>query len=201
MRLVVFFGVALMALSGPAAGYDADSQAVIDRFKPGKLVPIADVGVLMMGAERWCYNQQGSECAWSDIYLWVEGDRVGYELSNPWSEGVDISFVDEAEFRDGRYICETGFDWLPSVRAFVRGDGMAIEGRDLAALKAEIATMADIGGAGDCFDYLYRGHDAEAQTVTLLQRQFVGGVHEPVNDAEVTLHFDKAKADGLGWYL
>jgi hypothetical protein len=191
---------ALLALSGPAMAYDAASQAVIDRFKPGKLVPIGEVGALMMGSERWCYAQQESECGWSDIYLGIEGDAVRYELSNPWSDAIDISFVAEGVFREDRYICETGFDWVPSVRAFDRADGQAIEGRDLEALRQEITAHIDTSLDSDCFDYLYEAHDAEAQTISLTQRQFVGGVHRPERDVAVTLHFDKANADDLGWY-
>lgn len=203
-RLVpgLFAGLLLSALGlVPVLAYDAASQALVDRFKPGKLVPIADVGALMLGAERWCYNQRDNECAWSDIYLSVSDDVVRYELSNPWSETVDISFVAEGEFRSGRYICETGYDWISSVRAYIRNDGMAIEGRELEALKQEIADYVDIGNQSDCFDYLYAGHDAGAQTISLTQRHFVGGVHDPANDAGVTLHFDKATAEDLGWYL
>lgn len=197
------FAIALAALvtcSGTALAYDAASQDVIDRFKPGKLVPIEAVGSLMLGAERWCYDQRGEECGWSDIYLEIDGDMVRYELSNPWSAAIDISFVAEGVFRDGRYICDTGFDWVPSVRAYERPDGQAIEGRELDALKQEIAAHIDTSQAGDCFDYLYGGHDEEAQTIILTQRQYVDGTHQPARDAEVTLHFDKAKADNLGWY-
>lgn len=191
---------ALLTLSGTAMAYDAASQAVIDRFKPGKLVPISDVGALMMGAERWCYDQRENECGWSDIYLGIEGEVVRYELSNPWNEAIDISFVAEGVFRDDRYICNTGFDWVPSVRAYGRPDGQAIEGRELDALKQEITVQIDTSQSKDCFDYLYEGHDAEAQTISLTQRQFMDGTHRPERDAIVTLHFDKANADNLGWY-
>lgn len=200
MRRFAIALATLAALSGAALAYDAASQAVIDRFKPGKLVPIETVGALMLGAERWCYEQKGNECGWSDIYLGIDGDRVRYELSNPWSAAVDISFIAEGIFRDGRYICDTGFDWVPSVRAYERPDGQAIEGRELDALKQEIAAHIDTSQSKDCFDYLYEGHDAEAQTISLTQRQYVDDAHQPARDAEVTLHFDKANADDLGWY-
>src|SRR5690606_12977794 len=128
------------------------SQAIIDRFKPGKRLPLAELASLMLGAERWCYNQQDGECAWSDIYLWADESGAGYELSNPWSEAVDISLVDRGVFRDDRYFCEAGFDWIASVRAYSREDGLAIEGRDLHRLREDIAAMMQIEGADDCFD-------------------------------------------------
>ncbi len=198
-RIIALFA-ATLSLVAPGLAYDAGSQALVDRFKVGKLVRPADLATLMMGAERWCYNQQGYDCGWSDIYLSADADGASYELTNPWSESIDISFVDRGEFRNERYFCEMGMDWVPSLRAFGRADGLAIEGRDLAALRDEIAVLVQAEDSSDCFDYIYRGHDAAEQTITLLQRQFVGGVHAQDRDATVTLHFDKLKADNLGWY-
>ena len=50
------------------------------------------------------------------------------------------------------------------------------------------------------FDYLLKGSDAEAETITLLQRQFTDGVTDPINDVTVTLHFNAADAAALSWY-
>lgn len=200
MRRVAIILAALVAGTVPAMAYDADSQAVIERFKPGKLVRPADLATLMMGAERWCYEQQGDECGWSDIYLSADETGVSYELTNAWNDSVVISLVDRATFRDERYLCELGLDWVPSLRAFSSADGTTIEGRDLAALRDEIAPLVEADQSADCFDYIYREHDADAQTVTLLQRQFVGGVHAEDMDATVTLHFAHDTARRLGWY-
>lgn len=192
----------VLALCGalPSLGQDAQSQAVIDRTKAGKLMAISDVAVLMMGAERWCYNQQEGNCAWSDIYLSVDADGASYEISNPWSEETDISFVDQAAFREDRYICEIGFDWVPSVRAYERDDGNAIEGRALATLKAEIYSQVTLEDNDDCFDYHFQGQDKAARTVTLSQRHYIDGATDPTNDSVVTLHFDAESAAALGWY-
>lgn len=200
MRRLALLLVLVMGSAVPGLGQDAQSQAVIDKTKAGKLIPISDVAVLMMGAERWCYNQQESNCAWSDIYLAVDASGASYEISNPWSEETDISFVDVAEFREDRYICETGFDWVPSVRAYERDDGNAIEGRALAALKAEIYGQIAPADSDDCFDYQYQGQDKAAETVTLSQRHYVDGATDPSNNSVVTLHFNKETADALGWY-
>lgn len=198
MRRLALLATLALTATLPAAAMDADSQAVVERLKVGKGLHIEDVGTLMMGAERWCYHESDGACAWSDIYLEVTPDGARYEIGNAWDSDTDIVSVDQGEFRDGRYICESGYDWVPTVRAFSRADGAPLSGRDLDALRQEIYSMA--GERGDCFDYVYRGRDAQADTVTLLQRQYSGGVHDPARDAEVTLHFDKASADALTWY-
>lgn len=200
MRSVAIILAALLAGTAPGMAYDEASQAVIERFKPGKLVPPAELVTLMMGAERWCYEKQGDECGWSDIYLSADETGASYELTNAWNETVIISMVDRGEFRDERYFCEMGLDWVPSLRAFSSADGVTIEGRELAALRDEIAPLVEADQSADCFDYIYRGHNADAQTVTLLQRQFVGGAHAEDMDAIVTLHFDPDTARSLGWY-
>ena len=200
MRLLALSFMLLVGTALPGLGQDTQSQAVLDRMKAGKLMPISDVAVLMMASERWCYRQQENNCAWSDIYLSVDEAGASYEISNPWSEEIDISFVDQGVFRDGRYICETGQDWVPTVRAYARDSGNAIEGRELAALKQEISSQVSVEDDDDCFDYLYQHRDKAAETVTLLQRQYVDGVTDPANDALVTLYFNKDAALALGWY-
>ena len=200
MRLPVATLILLLAGAAPGLAFDADSQAVLDRLKTGKLVQIDDVAVLMRGSERWCYAEQEGNCSWSDIYLSVEGTEAKYEISNPWSEDIDISFVDHGELRDERYICEVGFDWIPSVRAYDRESGDAIEGRRLEELRQEIYSTIDTSLNSDCFDYRYLGADAETEIVTLLQRQYVDGETDPTNDVEVKLYFDPDAAEALGWY-
>ena len=200
MRLAALLIALCAGLTGPAAAQDAGSQAVIDRMKAGKLIPISAVAVLMMGSERWCYRLQEGNCAWSDIYLSTSAKGATYEISNPWSEDVDISFIDEGVFKDDRYICETGLNWVPTVRAYGRESGTAIEGRELAALKEEIYGVVTVEDDDDCFDYLFQHQDKAAETVTLLQRQYVDGQTDPANDALVTLYFNKEAADALGWY-
>jgi hypothetical protein len=195
------FSLALL-LGGTTSGhaFEADTEAVLDGLKVGKLVPISDVATLMMGSERWCYAEMEGECSWSDIYLSIEGTAARYEISNPWSEDVDISFVDNGELRDNRYICEIGFDWIPSVRAYSREDGNAIEGRALEELRQEIRETVNTADNSDCFDYVYRGADPETEVVTLLQRQYANGVTDPANDVVVTVHFNAETAEALGWY-
>lgn len=197
----VAYSLALMLVGTLCAqGFESGVQTVLDRQKIGKMVHIDDAATLMMGANRWCYNERNGECGWSDIYLKVEDDRATYEISNPWSELIDISFVDHGQLREDRYICETGFDWVPSVRAYDRETGNAIEGRPLEELRQEIYEHVSPETGSDCFDYVYRGADADAETVTLLQRQYADGVTDPANDAVVTLYFNKDAAEALGWY-
>ena len=200
MRRLAILLVLLCGSVMPGLAQDAQSQALIDHMKTGKLVHISDIAVLMMDSERWCYREQDGNCAWSDIYLSTSAKGATYEISNPWSEEVDISFIDEGVFKDDRYICETGLDWVPTVRAYGRESGTAIEGRELAALKDEIYGVVNVEDDDDCFDYLFQHQDKAAETVTLLQRQYVDGQTDPANDALVTLYFNKEAADALGWY-
>ena len=63
--------------------------------------------------------------------------------------------------------------------------------------RAIAASRPDLESYDDCFDYLYLSSDADQQVVTLLQRQYVDGVHDAANDVEVTVHFDAEDAAGL----
>lgn len=199
-RLALAVSLGLLA-AAPALAFDAETKTVIDSWKPGKPLPIVDVAKLMRGAERWCYNLDDGNCAWSDIYLSVDETKARYEISNRWDENTDIAFVDEGVFKDNRFICENEFNWIPSVRAYDAQTGAALEGRDLAALKDQITEQMDFSTQHDCFDYVYKGADAAKNTVTLVQRQYVGGADgEKADDAVVTLYFDKDAASGLGWY-
>ena len=199
LRLATLVALGLAA-AAPALSFDAASQGALDAMKRGKPVPIAEVATLMLGAQKWCYNQRESQCAWSDTYLAINGNAVSFELSHPWNEEVDITYVNQGVLREGRFICGSGFNWIPSVRAYGRPDGLEIGGRDLAALKLEIEQFTTPEQEFDCFDYVLEDVDDAAQTVILLQRQYIDGVTDPANDATVTLHFDQATADGLGWY-
>jgi hypothetical protein len=194
------FAALVLTLTGSVAGMAMDraTQAVIDRYKPGKLMAIEDVAQFMRASERWCYHNQEHSCAWTDIYLEVGETSVTYEIGNAWDAETDVAFTDQGEFRDGRYICETGYDWVPTVRATRRSDGSAIGGRPLAELKTEIYDNRT-EDTQDCFDYLYRAYDADQDVVTLLQRQYVDGEHRPEVDAEVTLHFNAGDAARLTW--
>ncbi len=198
MRALALALAAVVTSGLPAVALDTASQQVVERLKPGKRLAIEDVGSLMMGSERWCYNELNGQCAWTDIYLDVTEDGARYEIGNAWDDTVDIVSVDEGVFRDGRYICETNFDWVPTVRAFLRDDGSALFGRDLEHLRQEIRSNLS-GERNGCFDYVYRSHDVEAETVTLLQRQYDDGIYNEAGDALVTLYFNKADADALKW--
>ena len=167
-------------------------------MKVGKLVPITEIATLMRQSQRWCYIEQDGSCSWSDIYLDVTDAGATYEIGNAWDANFDVIFTDHGTFEDGRYICETGYDWVPTIRAMNRADGTPVNGRDLWALKTEIGEGRN--ESVDCFDYLLKGSDAEAETITLLQRQFTDGVTDPINDVTVTLHFNAADAAALSWY-
>jgi hypothetical protein len=196
---MLFAAMAITLATGSAAlAFDADTQAVIDRHKANKPVSMTDVATLMRSSEQWCYTIEDHSCAWTDIYLDVTDTGVTYEIGNAWDEETDIAFTDEGEFRDNRYICETGKDWVPTVRATRRSDDSVIAGRQLWDLKNEIYAIRE-GATQDCFDYLYLRSDANQQTITLLQRQYTDDVHLEGNDVEVSLHFDAEDAAGLTW--
>ena len=186
---------AIVVLGTPVLGFDPGVEAITSRYKAQKLVNAADIGELMRLSERWCYAEDQGECAWSDIYLEVTTQDVRSEISNAWSEVVDISFVDRGICGDKNRLCETGEDWLPTIHARNRTDGTAIGGRELEAIKQEVATNRN--ESIDCFDYLYQSTDAAAETVSLLQRQYVEGVHQPDANVAVTLHFDPVNAAAL----
>lgn len=196
-RLLACFAFGALTLT-PALAFDGETQAVLDRMKLGKLVPITEIATLMRRSERWCYAEDGGACAWSDIYLDVTGKGATFEIGNAWDADTDVVFTDHGTFRDGRYICETGYDWVPTIRAISRKDGTALTGRALWALKAVIAEGRS--ESVDCFDYVLKGSDADAQTITLLQRQHTDGVTDPDRDVTVTLHFDAESAAALSWY-
>lgn len=196
-RLLACLVIGFVGIS-PVLAFDAGTQDVLDRMKIGKLVPIADIATLMRSSERWCYAEEEGSCSWSDIYLDVTETGATYEIGNAWDADRNVIFTDHGTFEEGRYICETGYDWVPTLRAFNRADGSPINGRPLWAFKTEIGEGRR--ASVDCFDYVLKGADAEAETVTLLQRQFKDGVTDTSNDVMVTLHFNADTAATLTWY-
>lgn len=187
-----------LASASAALAFDSRTEDLVGRYKAGKLVKIADVQQLMEGSARWCYFRDSDSCAWTDIYLEVGADEAVFEIGNAWDERTDIAYVDQGMFKGDR-ICQRGFDWIPSVRATRRGDGSVIGGRELHNLKAVIrdGQSVAIADKDDCFDYLFVGADEENATVTVLQRQYIGGEYDPPSDVEVTILFDQDDADAL----
>ena len=180
----------------PALAFEPDTEAVVERYKAFKVVTATDLATLMRQSELWCYAESDGQCSWSDVYLDVSDRDARFEISNAWSETADISFIDQGVFNEQNQICETGDDWRPSVHARNRSDGKAIVGRELEAIKDELlANRTET--VIDCFDYLYQSSDPARQTVTLLQRQYTKGEHQPSGDVVVTLHFDPENAQAL----
>lgn len=191
--------MAILLASGPAAlAFDADTQAILDRSKVGKLIGMTDMATLMRASEKWCYDNQEHSCAWTDIYLEVLDLGATFEIGNAWDAETDIAFTDKGVFRDNRYICETGADWVPTVRATRRSDGSVIAGRQLWEIKQAIWANQD-NETQDCFDYVLVGTNPDQQVITLLQRQYTDDVHIEGNDVEVTLHMNAEDAAGLTW--
>ncbi|KKC31881.1 hypothetical protein [Devosia psychrophila] len=186
-----------LAASTAALAFDAETQAIIDKHKAGKLVVIADVAHLMLASAKWCYDDQDHSCAWTEVYLEVTDSAATFELGNSWDAETDYALTDEGAFNDNK-ICQTGMNWVPNLRGTRRSDGTSIGGRQLHALKQAVAeSRPDLESYDDCFDYLYVSSDPAQQLVTLRQRQYVDGVHDPLNDVEVTVHFNAEDAAGL----
>jgi hypothetical protein len=199
MKILLAAAALSLVCAAPVLAFDAPTTAFLIKYKIGKSVAISDVAGLMQSSERWCYREEGSTCAWSDIYLSVSDSGADYEIGNAWDETYDIAFTDKGVFKDNRYICENGFDWVPSVRATLRSDGSVVGGRTLSTLKAEIAAATADDTTTSCFDYKMEGADPVAETISLLQRQYVDGVYDPERDTPVTLHFDPQEAAALTW--
>lgn len=188
--LALFFAGTAAVLS-----FDSATQAIIDRYKAQKPVAGADLAKLMQASERWCYAEDAGACSWSDIYLDVTPEGAQFEISNAWSEAIDIAYVESGVFKDRR-LCETGLDWIHTVYGINRADNTAIRGRALHAIKEQL-TANQLEPVIDCFDYLYVSSDPQRQTVTLLQRQYADNVYQADADVTVTLHFDPDTATGL----
>lgn len=189
--------LALIALSSaPSFAFDAEIMALIARYKGHKPVAAKDIQALMRASERWCYAQQAQSCSWSDIYLSVDTTEARFEIGSPWSEDIDIAYIERAAFDDDGRLCEIGTDWIATLYASNHDDGVAIHGRPLQAIKDELSTKTE-NGVADCFDYLYLSADETAETITLSQRQYADGIYQPDKDVAVTLHFDAASASAL----
>lgn len=197
MKTLLAVAALTLAATAPALAFDATIEDIIDRHKANKPVSIADVAELMRLSERWCYLEDAGTCSWSDIYLDVTSEGATYEIGNAWDGDRDIVFIDTGVF-EGNAICETGVDWLPSMRGVWRDTGLPIGGRELHALRGEVQAGRS-EGVIDCFDYTYQSADADAQTVTLLQKQYTDDAYMPQYDTLVTIHFDPASASGLTW--
>lgn len=187
----------MLALPSAAQAFDTETAALVGKYKSGKPVAGADVAALMRGSEKWCYDNQDSSCAWSEVYLDVTEDAVSFELANTWDDATAYAFTDQGAFKDDA-ICQTGYNWIDNLRAMRRSDDGIILGRALRDFKLAMAeARPDLETYDDCFDYLFVSSDAEQQVVTLRQRQYAGGVHDPLNDVEVTIHFDAEDAARL----
>ena len=198
MKMLLAAMAITLTTSSASLAFDADTQAIISRHKANKPVSMTDIATLMRASEQWCYDNQDHSCAWTDIYLDVTDTGVTYEIGNAWDADTDIAFTDEGVFKDDRYICETGKDWVPTLRAIRRSDDSVISGRMLWELKAAVYATRD-GATQDCFDYLYLRSNPDQETITLLQRQYSDDVRIEGNDVEVSLHFNAEDAAGLTW--
>lgn len=194
-KLIAAAGLCL-CLTGTAAAFDADIQALIDKQKSGKVLTNGHVAQLMMGSAIWCYAEDGDTCSWTDIYLSAGETGALVEVSNAISDGVDIAYQQEGYFEDKTLFCETPGSWISTIWAKNRADNTSIGGRALAQIKIDVEA-ALVGDTDDCFDYLYRSSDADAQTIVLTQRQYKQGEHQDSMDVMVTLHFDPAAATRL----
>lgn len=199
MRAVCVAIVAAMIGAAPVSAMDAKAQALVSGYKAGKLLPIEDVAVLMRTSERWCYNQGADTCDWSDVYLEVDAEGATYELADQWSPEIEIILTERGVFRDGQFICETGEEYTRTLRARYVADDRQIGGRELFALKAEIAAAyaANATPVEPCYDYLFVGYSQAEDTVRLTQRIWRDGTTDPAEDALVTLHFDPAAGQAL----
>jgi hypothetical protein len=190
---------AIAALTIPATAIEAKLEAMLDGYKVGKLLPIHEVAALMRSSERWCYNEEAGICDWSDIYLEVGADGATFDLMDMWTQDIEITLTEKGVFRDGQFICETGEEYTQSLRARNAESGEALAGRELFALKTEIAAAYAANASSDdlCFDYLFGAVSPAADTVTVTQRIWRAGETDPAEDARVTLHFDKEAAEAL----
>jgi hypothetical protein len=198
MKMLFVATAILLATGSAATAFEADIQAIVDSHKAGKPLAMHDMAKLMRGSEQWCYDNQDHTCAWTDIYLDVTDSGATFEIGNAWDADTDIAFTDQGEFRDDRYICETGHDWVPSLRATRRSDGSVIGGRMLWELKQAIYETRS-SDVQNCFNYLYLKSDPDQEVITLLQRAYADDTHLQDSDVEITLHFNAEDAAGLIW--
>jgi hypothetical protein len=193
----ILAALALIALgSAPSLAFDADTTSLIARYKSHKPVAAKDLQTLMRASERWCYDQEAQSCSWSDIYLSIDSKTARFEIGSPWSEDIDLSYIERANFDDDGRLCENDTGWIETLFATNHADGVAIHGRALQAIKDELNSQTE-NGVTDCFAYLYLSADENAQTVQLLQRQYADGAYQADKDVAVTLHFDATSASTL----
>nr|WP_314256191.1 hypothetical protein [uncultured Devosia sp.] len=179
-----------------AQAFEPPVDAVVGKYKQGKLVDFRDVGTLMRESARWCYDHVDHSCAWADTYLEVDDVDASFEITNAWDAERNIGYTDHAVFKDNR-ICQSGYDWIQTVWAESRDNAASVSGRPLHDLKQEIASMVTTPDRDDCFDYLYLGAEPQADVVTLLQRQYIGGEYDPAADVEVTIFMNEPEASSL----
>ncbi|MEO5805557.1 hypothetical protein [Devosia sp.] len=197
MKSLMLAAAALFAVAAPALALDADADAILTHFKPGKTVPIADIATFMRGSAKWCYAEQDGTCGWTDVYLNVTDTSAQYEGGAAWDENTDIGMTHETELRDGRYICEIPETPASTTWAVSRADGSVIQGRDLATLKQSIADAYTGDTSYDCFDYAFLRVSPDRENIVVRQRQYIDGVTDKANDVEVTIHYDPAVAKAL----
>jgi hypothetical protein len=191
-----YAAAAVLALASPAFAFDPTVAEIVDNLKPKAMVDTTDLAELMKGSERWCYAEEDGTCQWSDVYLDVSEAGPRLEVSSGYSDDYDLYIVDKGEFRNDRYVCEYGYDWTPSTRLVRRTDGTPVNGRELDAMRVQFA--ANFGtDRPHCFDYLFVRANAEAGTITLLQRTYDDFIQVKENDVAVTLHFDADEAAAL----
>jgi hypothetical protein len=198
MKKLLLAAAAMLTLAGPAlAEVYPSAEVIANTTKPGKWLHADELAGLMREAEAWCYNEVDGTCDWSEVYLGVTLDAQGitYESVNSWDTAIDVYFTDKAEFRDDRYVCEFGYDKVPTTRA-IDSDGKQLSGRVLQRLRDEI-TEGRVDRPNYCFDYTYGSYDAAGNTMTLTQRQYLDGVVDPSKEAKITLHFNAADAAAL----
>ncbi len=197
MKLLLFAAAVTLVCAAPVVALDAEADAIIAHFKPTKTLPIASIATFMRGSQKWCYAEDNGTCGWTDIYLDVTEASAQYEGGAAWNEDTDIAIVHDTELRDGRFICEIPESPVPTTHAVSRRDGRAIGGRELAALKLEIAAAYANDSEYNCFDYTFVSVSEDRENIVVRQRQYLDGVTDPSNDVLVTIHYDSAVANAL----
>jgi hypothetical protein len=187
--------LSLASLAVPALAMDEVTASMIADHKPGKVLSAELVGRLMGASEIWCYNQEGTTCEWTDIYLAVDSEEAEVEISYVSNLGYELTYVDHGVFEEGK-LCAGDYDFVPSLRAKSLETGEMFKGRPLAVLRDELAYMWESHDR-TCFDYVYVGRDEAADTVKLTQRQYGADGEVQQLEANVTLHFDPKTASAL----
>lgn len=189
--------IAMLTLCGPAFAFDPTIAELVGNLKPKTLVPLSDIVVLMKGSEQWCYIEENGSCGWSEVYLDVSDAGPRLESSSSYWDGeYNRYIVKKGEFQQDRYVCDYGYDWTPSVRLTRRSDGTPVNDRELDQFRVQFANNFGIDNP-DCYDYLFVRADAQANTITLMQRTYSDFVKDEGSDTLVTLYFDADAAKAL----